>query len=344
MAAGLLIGKSIDASNVELWPAVVVLGRIWAGRFTFDMGHVLSLGIPVGLFLMIYPAMTKIHLEDTKKALANGYAAGIVVFFNYLINPFLLWLFGWVFLRDYPELWTGLILLGVAPCIAMVLVWTDLSGGNNPLALTLMAWNSLVQMVTTPVFIFLIIGSRIPLDVGLIAESVILFLGLPLLAGVFTRNRLLKSKGHDWFVKKFTPFINKVQFASLLFTLVVMFSLKGDVIVDRPELVLLMAVPLVLFFVTLYFLTFNVGKWLRLDTRDAVAVAFNATGRNFELSIAIALTAFAAQKMVGVATVVGPLVEVPVMLFLVSMAKKAIAKSMPSLAVSPVEVFEDDSV
>jgi ACR3 family arsenite transporter len=344
MAGGLLIGKFIDASKIELWPAVVALGQIFAGKFIFDLGHILSLGIPVGLFLMIYPAMAKIHMEDARKALTNGRAAGVVIFFNYLINPFLLWLFGWIFLRNYPQLWTGLVLLGVAPCIAMVLVWTDLSGGNNPLALTLMAWNSLIQMVTTPFFIFLIIGSRVPLDVGLIAESVILYLGLPLAAGVISRNRLIKRRGHEWFVNRFTPVINKVQFGALLFTLVIMFSLKGDVIIANPRLIPLMAVPLTLFFLVLYFITFRVGRWFKLPVTDAVAVAFNSTGRNFELSIAIALTAFATQPMVGVATVVGPLIEVPVMLFLVNRARKAIATAPEDKLTlgTQREVFEDD--
>lgn len=345
MAAGLLIGKLINASTVELWPAVVAFRQIISGQFTFDLGHILSLGIPVGLFLMLYPAMAKIHTEDARKALKNGRAAAIVVFFNFLINPFLLWLFGWVFLRNYPELWIGLILLGVAPCIAMVLVWTDLSGGNNPLGLTLMTWNSLIQMVTTPIFIFLIIGSRVPLDIGLISQSVIIFLGLPLIAGIITRKRLIARRGHEWFRDRFTPVINKVQFGALLFTLVVMFSLKGDVIIDQPQLIPLMALPLTLFFMIVYFLTYNVGRWLKLPTRDAVTVAFNSTGRNFELSIAIALTAFAAQEMVGVATVVGPLIEVPVMLFLVGRAKKAIAGSEE--AEPPEigrEVYEDDSL
>lgn len=344
MALGLLIGKLVNASTVELWPAVIVLQQISQGKFTFDLGHTISLGIPVGLFLMIYPAMAKIHMEEAAKALKNIKASAIVVFFNYLINPFLLWLFGWMFLRNQPELWIGLILLGVAPCIAMVLVWTDLAGGNNSLALALMAWNSLIQMITTPLFIFLIIGSRIPLDIGLIAESVILFLGVPLIAGVATRNILIKRKGHDWFARVFVPTVNKVQLTALLFTLVVMFSLKGDVIIARPQLIPQMALPLALFFVTLYFLTYRVGRWLNLNAHDAVAVAFNSTGRNFELSIAIALTAFASTPMVGVATVVGPLIEVPVMLFLVSQAKKEVARAPTEVPLVRHHVFEDDYV
>lgn len=344
MAAGLFIGKLINASTVELWPAVVVIGQVARGRFVFDLGHTLSLGIPIGLFLMIYPAMAKIHLEDAGKAIKNGRAVGIVLFFSFLICPFFLWVLGQIFLHNYPELWIGLILLGVAPCIAMVLVWTDLAGGNNALALTIMVWNSLVQMVVSPILIFVIIGARVHLDINLIAESIVLYLGLPLIAGIITRSRLIKSRGHDWFIKRFVPVINKVQFGALLFTLVVMFSLKGDVIVAKPELILLMAVPLTIYFVTIFFLSFAVTGMFKLAILDRVAVAFNSTGNNFELSIAIALTAFSAQKMVGVATVVGPLIEVPVMLFLVSQAKKAIAKTGPAMKVVGQEVFEDDQI
>lgn len=339
MVVGLGIGKLINASNVDLLPPVIALASIVKGTFQFDLGHIISLGIPIGLFLMIYPAMAKIHLEDVKKALTSGRAAGVVVFFNYAINPFLLWLFGWIFLRNHPDLWTGLVLLGVAPCIAMVLVWTDLAKGNNAMALTLMAWNSLIQMVTTPLFIFLIIGSRVKLDVSLIAESVILFLGLPLLIGVLTRGSAIKRKGEEWFEKRFVPVINKVQLIALLFTLVIMFSLKGDVIIAKPELIYLMAVPLILFFVTLFMLTFFVARQVKLNYEDSVAVGFNSTGRNFELAIAIALTAFVARPMVGVSTVVGPLIEVPVMLGLVYFAKRMSA-SLFAARKEPEAMFE----
>jgi ACR3 family arsenite transporter len=305
MVVGLLIGKLTNAGNTAWLP----------------------MAIPLGLFLMIYPAMVKLHLGEVKGALVNVRAAGIVLFFNYLINPLLLWLFGWIFLRGYPELWIGLILLGVAPCIAMVLVWTDLAGGNRTLAVTLMAWNSLIQMITTPLFIFLIMGNHIKLDKLAILQSVVLYLGLPLAAGVVTQKLVRWYKGEPWFKGIFTPALDKVQLGALLFTLIVMFSIEGGVIIAEPQIILLMAIPLTLFFLTLYFLTFKVSQWFRLPARDGVAVAFNSTGRNFELSIAIALSAFAATKMVGVATVVGPLIEVPLMLFLVGRAKKAISKS-----------------
>lgn len=345
MAVGLGIGKLINASNVELLPPIVAIISIFKGTFHFDLGHIISLGIPIGLFLMIYPAMAKIHLEDAKKALTSGRAAGVVVFFNYAINPFLLWLFGWIFLRNHPDLWTGLILLGVAPCIAMVLVWTDLAKGNNAMALTLMAWNSLIQMVTTPLFIFLIIGSRVKLDIGLIAESVILFLGLPLLVGVFTRWQAIKRRGEEWFEAKLIPILNNVQLIALLFTLIIMFSLKGDIIIAKPELIYLMAIPLTLFFVVLFLTTFFTARQVKLNYEDSVAVAFNSTGRNFELSIAIALTAFVARPMVGVSTVVGPLIEVPVMLGLVYFAKRMSISLFPTIKefqAVPVESEEEE--
>lgn len=204
----------------------------------------------------------------------------------------------------------------------MVLVWTDLARGNNALAITLMAWNSLIQMATTPLFIYLIIGTRVPLDVGEIARSVILYLALPLLVGVVTRRLLVSRRGEAWYEGRFVPRLNTLQLLALLGTLVVMFALKGGVILDHPELIWRMIPPLVLFFLTLFTVTLFTARLLSLGYQDAVAVAFNSTGRNFELSIAIALTAFASRPMVGVSTVIGPLIEVPVMLGLVALARR----------------------
>ena len=278
---------------------------------------------PLGLFVMIYPAMTKLELGEVGKAVRDWKAAAIVIFFNYAFNPFLLYLFGWIFLRNHPDLWTGLVLLGVAPCIAMVLVWTDLARGNGPLGIVLMAWNSLIQIVTTPIFIWLILGTRVSTDLGLIAQSVFLYLGLPLLAGVLSRRWMLRTKGEVWFEKKALPVLENVQLVALLLTLVVMFALKGDVILQQPELIWRMAVPLVLFFLVLFFGVLLVSRRVGFCYADSATTSFHCTGRNFELAIAIALTAFASRPMVGVSTVIGPLIEVPLMLTIVYLAKKS---------------------
>lgn len=307
--------------GLPLWVGLAMALGLWLSRATPQWGEALAWGIPAGLFLMIFPAMTKLQLTELRQATANRTATGLILVFNYLLNPFLLWLFGWLFLRHHPELWIGLILLGVAPCIAMVLVWTDLSRGNNALSITLMAWNSLIQIVTTPFFIWLIIGANVDIDVGLIAQSVGLYLGLPLAFGFALRRLATQTKGAAWFDTQVQPKLDRLQLAALLFTLVIIYMLQGEAVLAHPEFILLMAAPLALFFVTLYGIVFFVSRAFGQDYADSTAIAYNATGRNFELAIAIAVTAFAAQPLVGASTAIGPLIEVPLMLAIVAWSK-----------------------
>ncbi len=281
---------------------------------------------------MIYPAMTKIEISELKKAIKSPKQTSIIVFFNYLINPFLLFALGYIFfivlfpalglidLQTAQYLWTGLILLGVAPCIAMVLVWTDLCKGNGPLGIVLMAWNSIIQIITTPLFIALLIGTYVSIDIVTIGESILLYLGLPLLLGAITRRQVIKRKSQEWFNKKLSPYFDTLQLLSLLATMVVMFALRGGVILDNPSIVWQMAIPVILFFFLLYNLVYFTTRRLGFNYQDSSTMAFHCTGRNFELAIAIALTAFATMPMVAVSTVVGPLIEIPVMLSLVSIA------------------------
>ncbi len=307
---------------LPVWIMLAMAVGLLLGKYLPQVGKALEVGIPLGLFVMIYPAMTKLELGQVRKAVRDWKSAAIVIFFNYAVNPFLLYLFGWLFLRDHPDLWTGLVLLGVAPCIAMVLVWTDLARGNGPLGIVLMAWNSLIQIITTPFFIWLILGARVSMDLGLVAQSVLLYLGLPLLAGVLSRRWMLRTKGEPWFQKKALPVLENVQLVALLLTLVVMFALQGDVILRQPALIWQMAVPLVLFFFVLFFGVMLISRKVGFCYADSATTSFHCTGRNFELAIAIALTAFAAQPMVAVSTVIGPLIEVPLMLTIVYLAKK----------------------
>jgi ACR3 family arsenite transporter len=265
----------------------------------------------------------------------NEEQVGIIVFFNYAVNPFLLFALGYIFfeviLQDLglitPEaaryLWTGLILLGVAPCIAMVLVWTDLAKGNGPLGIVLMAWNSIIQVITTPFYIALLVGAYIAIDILLIGQSVLLYLGLPLMLGVLTRNYVIKTKGETWLKERLLPKFGAMQLIALLFTMVIMFSLKGGVILDNPNLIWQMAIPVVLFFFLLYNLVFYTCRRFGYNYEDSSTMGFHCTGRNFELAIAIALTAFATMPMVAVSTVVGPLIEIPVMLMIVWMSLRA---------------------
>jgi len=308
--------------GLPLWIIVAMGLGLWVSQLAPELGKALEWGIPLGLFLMIYPAMTKLHLEDIKSAARNRTATALILGFNYILNPALLWFFGWLFLRDYPELWIGLILLGVAPCIAMVLVWTDLSRGNNALSVTLMAWNSLIQILTTPFFIWLIIGQQVDVDVLMIAQSVFFYLGLPLFFGFLTRQIAVRRKGAAWFDGAVQPRLDKLQLAALLFTLLIIYALQGEVVLAHPEFIWRMAIPLSLFFVTLYGIVFFLSRAAGQNYENSTAIAFNATGRNFELAIALAITAFATQPLVGVSTAIGPLIEVPLMLAIVWWSKR----------------------
>jgi ACR3 family arsenite transporter len=235
-----------------------------------------------------------------------------VLFFNYLVAPFVMLGLANVFVSD-PELHTGLVLYGLAPCIAMVIIFTFLAKGNTPMALVFVALNSVAQMILIPVYARLLIGN-VNFDVLIVAESVVLYLGLPLVLGVLTRMAVTR-RGGEAAMERFKPGLNALSILGLLFTLIVMFSLKGDLILQRPGIVLEMAIPMTLFFAVMFFVVLFIGSRLRFPYRDAVAVAFNATGRDFEIAIAIAITAFS--PTVALATVVGPLIEVPVMLALV---------------------------
>lgn len=317
---------------LALWIAICIVIGLAMGKYLPNFSSALEVGIPIGLFFMIYPAMTKIEIGELKKAFKSPKQTSVIVFFNYLINPFLLFGLGFVFFEVlFPSLglidlatarflWTGLILLGVAPCIAMVLVWTDLCKGNGPLGIVLMAWNSIIQIITTPLFIALLIGTYISIDIVVIGQSILLYLGLPLLLGAVTRREIIKRKSQQWFNNRLIPYFDTLQLLALLFTMVVMFALRGGVILDNPSLVWQMAIPVVLFFFLLFNLVYFTTRKLGYNYEDSATMAFHSTGRNFELAIAIALTAFASMPMVAVSTVVGPLIEIPVMLTLVSLA------------------------
>ncbi len=312
MAAGIAIGKWLNISDFSLTPPIDAIKSIFAGEFSFTVPNIISLGVPVGLFLMMYPAMTNVRLNEVGQAFRSPRQLAVVVVFNYLIAPFFMLLLANIFVSD-PELHTGLVLYGLAPCIAMVIIFTYLVKGNTPMALVFVALNSVIQMILIPVYARLLIGN-VNFDVWVVAESVVLYLGLPLVAGVITR-QLVTRRGGEAAMDRLKPGLNALSILGLLFTLIVMFSLKGDMILSRPVIVLQMAIPMTLFFAVMFFVVFFVGSRLGFNYRDAVAVAFNSTGRDFEIAIAIAITGFS--PTVALATVVGPLIEVPVMLALV---------------------------
>lgn len=318
MVIGILIGKTYGISNFQLAPPIDAIKSIFHGTYEFSIPNTLALGIVIGLFMMMYPAMANIKFEDLGKAAKSPKQLLIVTFFNYAIAPFFMLLLAKVFLIGEPDLYTGLVLYGLAPCIAMVIVFTYLSGGNGPLAIILVAFNSIAQMLLIPVYAKLLLG-EISFDVWVVGESVVLYLGVPLVAGILTRFLGVKRRGEEWFHKlKF--YLDTMSIVGLLFTLVVMFALKGDLILEKPFLIVQMAIPMTLFFWTMFVVVYLTGWKLGLNYKDAVAVGFNSTGRDFEIAIAIAITAF--NPTVALATVIGPLIEVPVMLALVWFAKK----------------------
>jgi ACR3 family arsenite transporter len=312
MAVGIGIGKWLNISDFALTPPIDAIKAILAGRFVLSVPNAISLGVPLGLFAMMYPAMTNVRLDEIGQAFRSPRQLLTVLFFNYAIAPFFMLLLANLFVSD-PELHTGLVLYGLAPCIAMVIIFTFLAKGNTPMALVFVALNSVMQMLLIPVYARLLIGN-ISFDVWVVAESVVLYLGLPLVAGVLTR-QLVTRRGGEAAMEKVKPALNALSILGLLFTLIVMFSLKGDLILARPSIVVEMAIPMALFFAVMFFVVYVVGSRLKFNYRDAVAVAFNSTGRDFEIAIAIAITAFS--PTVALATVVGPLIEVPVMLTLV---------------------------
>ena len=312
MAVGIGIGKALSISDFALTPPIDAIKAIAGGTFVLTVPNAISLGVPIGLFAMMYPAMTNVRVGEVGDAFRSPRQLGVVLFFNYLVAPVVMLGLANVFVSD-PELHTGLVLYGLAPCIAMVIIFTFLAKGNTPMALVFVALNSVAQMILIPVYARLLIGN-VNFDVLIVAESVVLYLGLPLVLGVLTR-MAVTSRGGEAAMERLKPGLNALSILGLLFTLIVMFSLKGDLILQRPGIVLEMAIPMTLFFAVMFFVVFFIGSRLRFPYRDAVAVAFNATGRDFEIAIAIAITAFS--PTVALATVVGPLIEVPVMLALV---------------------------
>ncbi|HUV04843.1 MAG TPA: arsenic resistance protein [Armatimonadota bacterium] len=322
MALGILIGKVFGISEYQLTPPIDAIKQIFRGTYTFNLPNILALGVVVGLFLMMYPAMTNVRLNELGQAFKSPKQLGVVVFFNYAIAPFFAALLAHIFLAGNRELLTGLVLYGLAPCIAMVIVFTFLARGNTPMALVFVAFNSIIQMILIPVYAKLLIG-KVSFDVWLVAESVALYLGLPLVLGFLTRRIGVARMGEEGF-ERFRTVLNAVSILGLLFTLVVMFGLKGDLIIERPIIVLQMAIPMTIFFFVMFNVVYLIGWKLKFPYEDAVATAFNATGRDFEIAIAIAITAFS--PMVALSTVVGPLIEVPLMLTLVWIARTSRAR------------------